>query len=199
MNKEYTSINDKVIVSDYDGNQKIVEYQDNIEEILIQENVIEEEEQILLDSKQKLEKNKLSIKGDKLLLEMTIPLTVIFSLVVFHNLDILNLTGIIVASFFGLISVGAFIAYKNDKNNLKNNKIKLRIIEEQIKKEKTKLKELKKKKQKKLTKEKNGTINNVSNLEKLELFKENLVTLFELECKNQKEEKGVVLVKKKNN
>lgn len=41
MNKEYTYIDGKVIVEDTEGNKRLVEYSDNLDEILVQENVIE--------------------------------------------------------------------------------------------------------------------------------------------------------------
>lgn len=44
MNKEYTYINGNVIVRDENGNQKLVESYNNLEEVLIQENIIEETE-----------------------------------------------------------------------------------------------------------------------------------------------------------
>ena len=42
MNREYTYVDDKVIIRDENGNQRVVEYCDNLNEILIQENLLEE-------------------------------------------------------------------------------------------------------------------------------------------------------------
>jgi len=41
MNKEYTYIDGKVIVEDTEGNKRPVEYSDNLNEILVEENIIE--------------------------------------------------------------------------------------------------------------------------------------------------------------
>lgn len=41
MNKEYTYIDGKAIIKDENGNQTPVEYYDNLDEVLVQENVIE--------------------------------------------------------------------------------------------------------------------------------------------------------------
>lgn len=41
MNKEYIYLDGKVIVEDENGNKKLTDYQDNIQEILVQENLIE--------------------------------------------------------------------------------------------------------------------------------------------------------------
>lgn len=46
MNKEYTYIDGKVIVEDTEGNKRQVEYTDNLDEILVEENRIE-----MLDNK----------------------------------------------------------------------------------------------------------------------------------------------------
>lgn len=41
MNKEYIYIDGKVIVEDENGNKNVMQYNDKIEEILIQENLME--------------------------------------------------------------------------------------------------------------------------------------------------------------
>ena len=41
MNKEYTYINGKVIISDENGNKTQSEYYDNLDEVLVKENIIE--------------------------------------------------------------------------------------------------------------------------------------------------------------
>ena len=42
MNKGYTYIDGKVVVSDDQGNQRQIDYYDNLEEVLVEENIIEE-------------------------------------------------------------------------------------------------------------------------------------------------------------
>lgn len=41
MNKEYTYIDGKAIIKDENGNQRPIEYYDNLDEVLVQENIIE--------------------------------------------------------------------------------------------------------------------------------------------------------------
>ena len=41
MNKEYLDINGNIVVEDENGVKKPVEYRDNLDEVLIQENIIE--------------------------------------------------------------------------------------------------------------------------------------------------------------
>ena len=55
MNKEYIYIDDKVEVKDEFGKTKVIDYRDNIEEILIKENIIE---QIELEKKKLLNEKK---------------------------------------------------------------------------------------------------------------------------------------------
>lgn len=65
MNEEYTYVDGKVIVRDNWNRQELVEYRDNLEEVLIQENLIElmENEEERLNEKY-IETTK-KIKGDK--------------------------------------------------------------------------------------------------------------------------------------
>lgn len=48
MNKEYFCVNNNVIVSDENGNQRVTEYYDNLNKVLIQENLIEEIEKRII-------------------------------------------------------------------------------------------------------------------------------------------------------
>ena len=65
MNKEYTYFDDKVIVSDEFGNQRQIEYCDNVDKILFHENVIETMEQKIEELEKKNQKYK-KIKSNKL-------------------------------------------------------------------------------------------------------------------------------------
>ena len=42
MNKDYIYINENAIVTDDNGNQRVTEYYDNLDKVLVQENIIEE-------------------------------------------------------------------------------------------------------------------------------------------------------------
>lgn len=67
MNKEYTYMDGKVVVKNEKGVNSLIEYQDNIEEILIKENLIEimeEKQKKLINDIEISEKNKVS-KGWK--------------------------------------------------------------------------------------------------------------------------------------
>ena len=52
MNKEYVYKDGKVLVIDENGNQKILDYYDNLDDVLIQENLIE----TMQNKEQKLER-----------------------------------------------------------------------------------------------------------------------------------------------
>lgn len=54
MNIKYTYVDGKVIVSDEYGNQKLNEYYDNLEDVLVQENLIEELEKKITELNEKV-------------------------------------------------------------------------------------------------------------------------------------------------
>ena len=72
MNKEYIYINGKVIIEDEKGQKKEVDYYDNIEEILIQENVIEQIENEIEKIEQEMKYSSINKKFDKILVHISI-------------------------------------------------------------------------------------------------------------------------------
>ena len=60
MNKECVYVDEKIVVSDENGNNRIIENSDKINEILVQENVVEAIEEKTLELKEKLIQNKVS-------------------------------------------------------------------------------------------------------------------------------------------
>lgn len=59
MNKEYTYIDGKVIIKDENGYQTLIEYYDNLDEVLVQENLIETIENNINEKKKKKDEIKL--------------------------------------------------------------------------------------------------------------------------------------------
>ena len=66
MNKEYTYLNGKCIIEDENGNKRLEDYTDNIDDILIQENVIETLENDLKTTINNIEEIKEKEKNVKL-------------------------------------------------------------------------------------------------------------------------------------
>jgi len=74
MNKEYTYINGNIIVEDEKGQKKLVDYCDNFEKILVQENVIEKTEKMIAD----LERITLNVKPENKILILSPLLATLF-------------------------------------------------------------------------------------------------------------------------
>ena len=65
MNKEYVDINGNIVVEDEKGNKSPIEYRDNLDEVLVQENIIETmqmEKQELEQKRANFHKNEKSNK-----------------------------------------------------------------------------------------------------------------------------------------
>lgn len=75
MNKEYTYLNGKCIIEDENGNKRLEDYTDNIDDILIQENVIE-----TLENDLKTTMNNIKTRNQK---EKNVKLNYYFSIFVF--------------------------------------------------------------------------------------------------------------------
>lgn len=73
MNKEYKYVNDKAIVSDEEGNQKVVEYYDNLNEVLRRENLLEEIESKIT----KLEEEKAQFRESEKYIPIVFPMVLL--------------------------------------------------------------------------------------------------------------------------
>ena len=108
MNKEYVYSNGKVLVRDEIDNTKIMNYSDNIDEVLVQENIIEELEK----RKQKLEKNmRYFVKKPSITKSFlsAIMMTLIFLISVFGISRFFGMNEIMTNSVFGLITEETFM------------------------------------------------------------------------------------------
>lgn len=165
MNKSYMCINDKVIVSDEKGRQTMTDYSDNLDQILVEENLIES---ILIKINDLEKQNKIYKKINK---RKYIPYTILlatFSIffifpIFFYLLDGSNMFNNLVSTRFGLMSemkalcfstataalpltllldLVNFIKYKIDIKKEKGINSELEYLNEQLKKERHKLKKL---------------------------------------------------------
>ena len=108
MNKEYVYSNGKVLVRDEIDNTKIMNYSDNIDEVLVQENIIEELEK----RKQKLKKNmRYFVKKPSITKSFlsAIMMTLIFLISVFGISRFFGMNEIMTNSVFGLITEETFM------------------------------------------------------------------------------------------
>jgi len=158
MNKECIYINGNVLVEDENRKKKEVQYQDNIEEILYEENVIESienkrNELIYKKARINLKLKKKTNKVFRIILILSsiisaviIPQTMlnITALIgVFHVKDVITIALLIASVAFNVFDV---VSEKTEKENLKNEtsaiSCELDFLYKQLIKEKEKLEEL---------------------------------------------------------
>ncbi len=167
MNKEYTYIDGKVIISDENGKQKPGEYYDNLDDVLVQENLIETME----DRIAKLEKeSKLYKKYNRkhyipYLIPITALMTTIGAPMVLYFITGINPFTRSVDSIFGVSNLGVLLSsvlstvflpgsaltefgnYRKHKDSLKKEKgvnSELEFLQKQLIEEKQVLEDLKK-------------------------------------------------------
>lgn len=122
MNKGYTFIDNNVIVEDEYGNKKVVEYSDNIEELLEQENLIEEinnwiflSDKIMRYYEKNLKKEQIKQKLINLILDIAIVTCGSALLRIWCTDDIVKYTSELAALSFDTllsflpVSIGAFL------------------------------------------------------------------------------------------
>lgn len=161
MNKEYTYIDGKVIISDENDNKTQSEYYDNLDEVLVQENLIE-----FMEGKiQSLEKESQLYKknNERRYIPIALPMTLLLSTIgpsllinnafnthvdtIFGTMNLALAAGIL--STLSLLPIGVgteLILYNEYKNSLKREKginSELDFLKEQIVKEKESLDDLK--------------------------------------------------------
>lgn len=200
MNKEYTYIDGKVIVRDNWNSQKLVEYCDNLEEVLIQENLIElmenEEERLnekYIETTKKIKGNKKINILKKIILPYGIMGVLVLLLTILSNLlfpsfltlipsfkIFINIVSFVIGSliFTPLVinDYSDYIKLIKEKKGIEN---QLDYLNKQIVKEKEKLKTLQK------NKTKNNEINEfktvqISSLDDLRKLRDHIGLLFDL-------------------
>ena len=158
MNKECIYINGNVLVEDENRKKKEVQYQDNIEEILYEENVIESignkrNELIYKKARINLKLKKKTNKVFRIILILSsiisaviIPQTMISTtalLGVFHVKDVVTIALLIASIAFNVFDV---VSEKKEKENLRKETsaitCELEFLYKQLDKEKEKLEEL---------------------------------------------------------
>lgn len=192
MNKEYIYLDGKVIVEDEKDNKKLVEYSDNLEEILIQENLIEEMENRIKELEKDLENNKENNKPYIPFLVPTVILTFILARTVMApllGLDVMvdtifgtmnnsTLTIGVVAAFTLPVTISAeMFLYKQDKHNKRSRRADVaeyEFLKKQVVIQKQKLEELKQDKTK-TTEISEFKVEKVDDLETLNALKSWLV------------------------
>ena len=184
MNKEYIFDNGKVLVKDENNNERVIEYSDNLDKILVQENVIELLEKrlkVLRCSNKKFQNYKISDSIPGTLVMLGTSFSVVFPILLLYRLYTLNgvleqgiinliknmsITGFVVLGISGIITILKHLNYKKYK---KVNKIALDLTEKKLVLEKQKLNKLQQEKNNiKEDKEfKTDKVNDVLELKKL--------------------------------
>lgn len=157
MNKECVYVDEKIVVSDENGNNRIIENSDKINEILVQENVVEVIEKKTLELKEKLIKNKVSKHFIPECFLATICGLIISYLSFKYVFKVNILTDLIIGSFnpiflmggitipaFSLFDVFKYFDYKQMKKEKQGDILEYNYLSKKLEQEKSKLEELKK-------------------------------------------------------
>lgn len=158
MNKECVYVDEKIVVSDENGNNKIIENSDKINEILVQENVVEAIEEKTLELKEKLIQNKVSkhfipeyflttICGliiSNLLFKYVFELGNMFTDPIIGPFNAIFLMGGILIPAFSLFDIFGYVDYKQKKKENHGDILEYNYLSKKLEQEKSKLEELKK-------------------------------------------------------
>lgn len=212
MNKEYTYIDGKVIVKDENGTQIPIEYYDNLDEVLIQENLIETiEDRISYLEKESQYYKIYNKKYNKkhyipIILILGVLTTIIGGPAIFYFLGNTDIYTSVVNTIFGTMNEAVFFSsvfsilylpaisvlelnmYCNHKNLLKKEKginSELEFLKRQIVNERKKLVELTKEKTRD-NENKEFRVVKVNDLEKLKTFKSWLNLYYDLGYNGEK-------------
>lgn len=190
MNKEYVGINGNAIVSDENGNLVHLKLTENIEEVLMQENIIEQLEKKILETKERLQENtSFEIRSANLL--------VVFMIIGFNLCAILffitkplfllqKLTEyILLIGSFGSDVLG-YRMLKQQRNRMKSLRKDISLLEKSLVLEKEKLQNLKLVNNKKLE---NIPVTIVDEKAKLQALKNDLELYFGYGVDNKRLEK----------
>lgn len=157
MNKECVYVDEKIVVSDENGNNRIIENSDKINEILVQENVVEAIEEKIEELKEKLIKNKVSkhfipeyflatICGliiSYLSFKYVFKVNILTDLIIGPFNPIFLMGGIIIPAF-SLFDVFKYFDYKQMKKEKQGDILEYKYLSKKLEQEKSKLEELKK-------------------------------------------------------
>lgn len=157
MNKGYTYINSKVIISDENGDYTQSEYYDNLDKVLVKENVIEAMEgrtqELLKENEECLEIKKRYMKFIRYWLRFSLISTFVFfgclSALFGIDIELVALSCSIPLILCGGILYQAYREYQKNANKKNGINSELEFLKSQIGKEKEALKELKKDKTRK--------------------------------------------------
>lgn len=210
MNKEYIYVNGKVVIQDETGNKRLEDYNDNLDEILVQENLIEALEKTIKD----LEKKDRNLGGVR---KRFMPrYLIIFSLIglpicLFFTNYLIKIAGVVWSKDLYMIPVllyafeifvtlfltfGEYQSFKMHKRTAKGFEKELEYAKEQLTFAKEKLANLNNIK----TSKKENTefkVVKVNDLEKLKCLKENLEMYFNLGYSNDETKENQLVLKKK--
>lgn len=199
MNKEYIYIDGKVIVKDENGNQTPIEYYDNLDEVLVQENLIETIENQILDLENESQKLKKENKGrylPKLLLLTALLLLVIMPALFTYlgNIGLVSTSilfginkGVLTSYLLSIVFLPIaalldFTVYSNRKKSIKEEKginSLLEFLKNRIVIEKENLVKLKQEKSRE-KENKEFRVVKVNDLEMLKIFRNNMELYFDL-------------------
>lgn len=157
MNKECVYVDEKIVVSDENGNNRIIENSDKINEILVQENVVEVIEEKTLELKEKLIQNKVSKHFIPEYFLATICGLIISYLSFKYVFKVNILTDPIIGTFnpiflmggiiipaFSLFDVFKYFDYKQMKKEKQGDILECNYLSKKLEQEKSKLEELRK-------------------------------------------------------
>ena len=208
MNKEYTYIDGKVIVEDENGNKKVREYNNKLDEILVQENIIEamEAQILILEEESKFHKKNNPKRYIPIIFPMGILTVAIVPSVLINFADSANAYTTIVNTIFGpmskaaaftlSMSVGAipvvsffeWLFYDQHKSSVKREKgvnSELEFLKKQIIIEKEKLANLQNEKTK-TEEKKEFKVVKVNDIQKLKTLRNFLNLYFDLGYNGEK-------------
>lgn len=212
MNKEYFYVNGKVVIEGQNGNKRLEDYSDNLDEILVQENLIETIEASIKDLEKKNHKLDDAKKKKKYIpwgfIAFFLVVSTIFSLGASYTLKLAGASfykeiGILLASVYvGSIFIASTITLI-ERKGFKNRQKYAKGIEKELEYAKKQL-VLAKEKLVSLNNEKNNQKENaefkvikVNDVEKLKWLKENLQMYFNLGYSNNKTKENQLVLKKK--
>ncbi len=210
MNKEYIYVDNKVIIIDENGEKKVAEYYDGLDDILVQENLIEtlEDKSIELERKSRLYKKNNMKHYIPFFLPMTLLITTVGANLLFYGLTGSNSFSTQINTRFGTFSSGQFLSmissilflpvaallefdtYRQYKRSLKEEKgvnNELEFLKKQLLEEKQVLEDLKIKKQENnKIDEKEFKVVKVDDKQQLDTLNSNLYLYFDLGYNEEK-------------
>lgn len=208
MNKDYIYMDGKVIISDENGHKEPIEYYDNLDKVLVQENLIESIQNEINKLKKKSTEYKKINKGHYIPIwipTLLIFLTIIcpaffnyisggeaFNTLIETNVGTFNVGALIIAvigcistPIFTLLESYLYKQYKDAKKEEKGINSELEFLEKQLEKEKEHLENLKREKTKN-NEDNNFRTVKVDDLQELKMLRNYLELYFDLGYNGEK-------------